>query len=74
MPLHCDVRPFSDGKKLHAAAIEKSRDDDIRKSYLRDTDNERFYYAIDSVARIRLHAWIRYRRWVEGCFKKTEQS
>lgn len=169
MPLHCDVRPFSDGKKLHAA-IEKNWDDAIRASYLLDTDNERFFYdidgfpypdetlvpwirevadsvltrpyvhswgaankkngalrdnastwdymsavteysyllsylmipagrdnslgwadyrrlpesarfeeyskaiftdAIDSVARIWLHAWIRYRRWVEGRFKKA---
>ena len=43
MPLHCDVRSFSSGKDIHGA-IEKSWDDDIRKSYELDTDNERFFY------------------------------
>lgn len=43
MPLHCDVRAFSDGNDIHAH-IEKNWDDIIRKCYKIDLANERFYY------------------------------
>ena len=43
MPLHCDVRPFSDGSNIHAH-IEKEWDKEVRDSYKIDFENERFYY------------------------------
>lgn len=43
MPLHCDVRPFSEGGEIHAK-IEGAWDDLIRHCYQLDLDNERFYY------------------------------
>nr|WP_321487619.1 hypothetical protein [uncultured Draconibacterium sp.] len=43
VPLHCDVRPFSDGKHLHAD-IEKYWDNKVRKCYEIDFKNKRFYY------------------------------
>ena len=46
MPLHCDRRPFSSGKELHAK-IEEKWDDQIRESYRIDKDNNRFYYDPD---------------------------
>lgn len=46
MPLHCDVRPFSDEKAIHAA-IEKKWEDQVKKSYKIDTSNNRFYYGPD---------------------------
>ncbi|MCR5568539.1 MAG: hypothetical protein K6G31_04615 [Paludibacteraceae bacterium] len=46
MPFHCDNRPFSDEKGLHGS-IEKKWEDQIKKSYKIDTDNNRFYYDPD---------------------------
>ncbi|NQU52709.1 MAG: hypothetical protein HQ522_09245 [Bacteroidetes bacterium] len=46
MPFHCDARPFSEGKNLHAK-IEKEWDDRIRACYEIDFDNERFFYSKD---------------------------
>lgn len=46
MPLHCDNRPFSDEKGIHGA-IEKKWEDQIKKSFKIDTDNNRFFYAPD---------------------------
>ncbi|HNW51591.1 MAG TPA: hypothetical protein PKH79_10955 [Prolixibacteraceae bacterium] len=43
MPLHCDVRQFSEGEDLHAH-IEKEWDELIRDCYSIDFDNERFFY------------------------------
>ena len=43
MPLHCDNRAFSDEKGIHGA-IEKKWEDQIKKSYKIDTDNNRFFY------------------------------
>jgi len=43
MPLHCDSRPFSDGWNLHAR-MEELWDDEIKKFYDIDFNNERFYY------------------------------
>lgn len=46
MPLHCDVRPFSDGKNIHGA-IEKKWEDHVTASYSIDRDNNRFFYDPD---------------------------
>ena len=46
MPLHCDHRPFSDESGIHGA-IEKRWEDNVKKSYKIDTDNNRFYYDPD---------------------------
>ena len=46
MPLHCDVRPYSDGKNIHGA-IEKKWEDQVSKSYSIDRDNNRFFYDPD---------------------------
>lgn len=46
MPLHCDVRPFSDDKNIHGA-IEKEWEDQVNKSYKIDKDNNRFFYDPD---------------------------
>ena len=43
MPLHCDARSFSSGKNVHGY-IEKQWEDNIKKSYSIDTDNNRFFY------------------------------
>lgn len=43
MPLHCDARSFSNGEDIHAF-IEKDWEDQIKKCYKVDTDNDRFYY------------------------------
>ena len=43
MPLHCDIRPFSDGRDIHGA-IEKKWEEHVNKSYKIDKDNNRFYY------------------------------
>jgi len=43
MPLHCDVRQFSEGEDLHAH-IEKIWDDWVRDCFSIDFDNERFFY------------------------------
>lgn len=43
MPLHCDVRQFSEGDDIHAR-IEKEWDDVVRECYSIDFDNERFFY------------------------------
>ena len=43
MPLHCDNRPFSDESGIHGA-IEKKWEDQVKKSYDIDTDNNRFFY------------------------------
>lgn len=46
MPLHCDARPFSGGADLHGY-IEGIWDNEVRKSYKIDIDNNRFFYAPD---------------------------
>ena len=46
MPLHCDYRPFSDGKAIHGG-IEKKWEDAISKAYKIDKDNNRFFYDPD---------------------------
>lgn len=46
MPLHCDRRPFSSGKRLHAD-IEELWDDEVSASYKIDKDNNRFFYDPD---------------------------
>ena len=46
MPFHCDNRPFSDEKGMHGI-IEKKWEDQIKKSFKIDTDNNRFYYGAD---------------------------
>jgi hypothetical protein len=43
MPLHCDSRKFSDGIDIHGK-IEGLWDDEIRRFYLIDLLNERFFY------------------------------
>ena len=43
MPLHCDVRSFSDGDDIHAH-IEKEWDDAVRDCFRIDFENERFFY------------------------------
>lgn len=43
MPLHCDVRQFSEGTKLHAK-IEDYWDKKVKECYEIDKDNERFFY------------------------------
>ena len=46
MPLHCDCRPYSDGKGIHGG-IEKKWEDAISKAYKIDKDNNRFFYDPD---------------------------
>jgi hypothetical protein len=46
MPLHCDSRPFSGGKDLHAQ-IEGVWDDEIEKHFELDRLNDRFTYGSD---------------------------
>jgi len=43
MPLHCDVRQFSEGKDIHAT-IEKEWDEAMKECYSIDYENERFFY------------------------------
>jgi hypothetical protein len=43
MPLHCDSRKFSNGSDLHGK-IEGRWDDEVRKCYQLDMENERFFY------------------------------
>ena len=43
MPLHCDARKLD---KIHAS-IEKSWEDQVRKAYRIDEDNQRFFYDPD---------------------------
>src|SRR4030042_6736529 len=43
VPVHCDSRQFSEGKNIHGC-MEKAWDDEIKKYYLLDKDNERFLY------------------------------
>lgn len=43
MPLHCDVRQFSEGEDLHAR-IEKKWDDWVRDCFSIDYENDRFFY------------------------------
>ena len=43
MPFHCDGRKFSKRKNIHGK-MEKEWDDDIRRYYKIDADNERFFY------------------------------
>ncbi len=46
MPFHCDNRPFSDEKGMHGI-IEKKWEDQIKKSFKIDVDNNRFFYDPD---------------------------
>lgn len=46
MPLHCDNRSFAKGFELHDV-IEKSWDETIKKHFLIDKDNDRFFYDPD---------------------------
>lgn len=46
MPLHCDHRPFSEGKALHAK-IEEKWEKAIESLYKIDKDNNRFFYDPD---------------------------
>lgn len=46
MPLHCDSRPFSEGKGLHAK-IEEKWEKAIENLYKIDKDNNRFFYDPD---------------------------
>lgn len=43
VPFHCDSRKFSDGKDVHNK-LEKEWDKEIKKYYLIDKTNERFFY------------------------------
>ena len=43
MPLHCDNRSFSEGADIHGW-IEGQWEDNIKKSYSIDKDNDRFFY------------------------------
>ena len=43
MPLHCDVRSYSDGKNIHSA-IENEWEKVVKASYKIDNDNNRFFY------------------------------
>ena len=43
MPFHCDSRRFSEGDNLHTH-IEGEWDDEVKKYYDIDKDNERFFY------------------------------
>ncbi len=43
VPFHCDGRKFSEGENIHGQ-MEKEWDDDIRRYYKIDADNERFFY------------------------------
>ena len=47
VPFHCDSRSFSSGDNLHGH-IEGLWDDEVKKYYAIDKDNERFYYLPDS--------------------------
>lgn len=46
MPLHCDSRSFSSKQDIHGY-IESLWDNQVKKSYEIDTDNNRFFYAPD---------------------------
>lgn len=46
MPLHCDCRSFSSGENVHGY-METQWDNQVKKSYKVDTDNQRFYYDPD---------------------------
>lgn len=46
MPLHCDARAFSDESGIHGS-IEKKWEDQVKKSYNIDKDNNRFFYNPD---------------------------
>jgi hypothetical protein len=43
VPVHCDARQFSNEKNIHGE-MEKAWDDEIRKYYSLDIQNERFFY------------------------------
>ena len=43
MPFHCDSRRFSEGINLHAK-VEKLWEDEVKKHFDIDSDNERFHY------------------------------
>jgi hypothetical protein len=43
VPFHCDSRRFSEGENIHGK-LEKVWDDEIRKYYLLDKANDRFFY------------------------------
>ncbi len=43
VPFHCDSRQFSEGKNIHGK-LEDVWDDEIKKYFLLDKDNERFFY------------------------------
>jgi len=43
VPVHCDARPFSDGKDIHGK-LEKVWDDEIRKYYRLNEQETRFLY------------------------------
>jgi len=43
VPFHCDSRQFSEGANVHGK-LEKEWDDAIRKYYMLDEENERFFY------------------------------
>ena len=43
VPFHCDSRRFSEGKNIHGK-LEEFWDDEIKKYFMLDKDNERFFY------------------------------
>ncbi|MBN1973037.1 MAG: hypothetical protein JW787_05325 [Sedimentisphaerales bacterium] len=43
VPFHCDSRRFSEGKNIHGK-LEDVWDDEIKKYFLLDKSNERFFY------------------------------
>lgn len=45
VPVHCDSRQFSEGKNIHGL-MEKAWDDEIKKYYRIDKQNDRFFYDI----------------------------
>src|SRR4030042_3490197 len=45
VPVHCDSRQFSEGKNIHGC-MEKAWDDEIKKYYGIDKQNNRFFYDI----------------------------
>ncbi|OGO01461.1 MAG: hypothetical protein A2Y90_04655 [Chloroflexi bacterium RBG_13_52_12] len=45
VPVHCDSRQFSEGKNIHGL-MEKAWDDEIKKYYGIDKQNNRFFYDI----------------------------
>jgi hypothetical protein len=47
VPFHCDSRSFSSGSNLHGH-IEGLWDNEVKKYYAIDKDNERFFYDSDS--------------------------